>query len=271
MSVAAIPYEFLALPLDSIDEPALPSRSTMDDEKLDQLVESVRANGLHQPLVVARVGERYEVIAGHRRWHACKRAGMATVPCKVYADKVPSLIVIQAEENSRREDLNPADEAIWFMQLLDEACGGDIEKLSAMVGEKVSYIDNRIALYRGDAEVFKALQDGQIKIGVAQVINKCPSAHWRHAFLVWAVQNGANTAAVEGWLFDWKRNHADIPPAPASSVVEEPGMPIEPHNPFTCIVCGKSDRVHLIRQVNVHQHCELAILQPLLATYRGES
>lgn len=271
MSVAAIAREFLELPLSLIDEPALPSRSSMDDQKMDDLAESIRANGLLQPMVVARTGERYEVIAGHRRWHASTRAGLEKVPCIVYPSKSDALLVVQAHENARREDLNAADEAIWFMELLEQHCGGDIEKLCALVGEKLNYVDNRIALFRGDADVFKALQTGQIKIGVAHELNKCSDAHWRRYYLDCAIRGGATIAVVDGWIREWKQNIADQPQAPQPVAAEEPGIAETAHNPFTCVICGKADNAHLIRQLNIHQHCDLAILRPLLASARGES
>lgn len=271
MSVAALPREFLSVPLTDIDEPALPSRTSMDDAKMDSLTESIRSVGLAQPLVLARVGERFEVVAGHRRWHACSRAGLTHVPCLVYAEKSSALVVVQAHENARREDLNPADEAIWFMELLEQHCGGDIEKLCGLVGEKLSYVDGRIALFRGDADVFKALQAGHIKIGVAHELNKCPDAHYRRYFLDCAIRGGATVAIVDAWIREWKQNFLGQPEPPAAPEVLPPGMTPASFNPFTCVVCGKADNVHLIRQINVHQHCQLAILDPLLANARGES
>lgn len=269
MSVAQAPREFKELPLSLIDEPALPSRSAMSDERMDALVSSIRAIGLQQPMIVARVGERFEVIAGHRRRIACGRAGLVTAPCIVYPSKDVDLTVVQAHENSRREDLNPCEEALWFAELLEGPCGGDIEKLCAMVGEKLSYVDGRLALLRGDPEIFQALERGQIRIGVAHELNKCPDEKYRRYYLKLAIQSGATVALVVGWITEWKNLFgAPQPDAPAV----EPSvaaMPTEQKNPFTCEVCGKSDHVHLILHVPVHQHCKLAILDPLLKTYHG--
>lgn len=271
MSVAAIAREFRELPIALIDEPALPSRSEMDDTRMEELVESIRANGLLQPMIVARVGDRFQVIAGHRRRIACARAGLAAAPCIIYPSKDIPLVVVQAHENARREDLNPADEAVWFMELLEHHCGGDIQQLCALVGEKLTYVDNRIALFRGDADVFKALQAGTIKIGVAHELNKCPDAHYRRYYLDCAIRGGATIAVVSGWIAEYRQNFG-APQGPAAPTpAAEPGIADAPHHPFTCIVCNKADNVHLIRQVNVHQHCQLAILNPLLANARGES
>jgi ParB family transcriptional regulator, chromosome partitioning protein len=269
VTLATTPKEDRDLAIDLIDDPALPSRSQMDDEKLEQLAASIRAVGLIERIVVARVGDRYEVIAGHRRRIACQRAGLVLVPCVVYAEKPADLLTIQAHENSRREDLNPADEGLWFTQLLDEQCNGDIERLAGLVGETVNYCDGRLALVRGDARVFEALRRGDIKIGVAHELNKVEDAHYRNYFLSVAIQSGATLSAVSGWILDWKRNQ--VPAAPSSGPVEEsaPGIAQAPRDPFTCEICGLSNNVHLMRQINVHQHCKMAILDPLLGKTDG--
>jgi ParB family chromosome partitioning protein len=116
--VAAKP-EYRELPLGVIDEPVLPSRTTMDEEKMHALVTSMRELGFISVLVVARVGERYEVVAGHRRRIAAGRAGLVAVPCLVYASKGAAMEAIQHAENKHREELNAADEAIWFAQLME--------------------------------------------------------------------------------------------------------------------------------------------------------
>lgn len=264
MTVQSAPREFLEWPLDKLDDPALPSRSEMDDEKLADLSSSIRSIGLQQPIIAARVGDRAEVIAGHRRRLAAILAGLQTVPVIMYADKSVDLLTIQAHENTRREDLNPADEGLWFAELLERACDGAIEKLAGLVGETVNYCDGRLALVRGDERVFAALKRGDIKIGVAHELNRVPDAHYRKYFLDCAVQSGATVASVSAWVLDWKRNQ--VPAAQPSGPVEAaaPGIAAAPHDPFTCEVCGRADNVHLIRQINVHQHCKMAILDPLL-------
>lgn len=264
MTVVTQAREFLNCELALIDDPALPSRSAMDDEKLEALVTSVRTIGLQQPLIVARVGDRLEVIAGHRRRIACLRAGLVTVPCIVYADKTVDLLTIQAHENTRREELNPADEGLWFTELLDRSCNGDIEKLAGLVGETINYIDGRLALVRGDQRVFDALRRGEIRLGVAHELNRVEDAHYRKYFLDCAMRDGATVSTVAAWVMDWRRNSLPAAAAGAPGEPSAPGIAAEIHNPFTCRVCKRDDNVHLMRQINVHVHCDMAILRPLL-------
>jgi len=270
MTPGLVTREERELPLAVIDEPALPTRSTMDEEKMDQLVASIRAHGLIAAIsVIERDDLRYEVVCGHRRRIACARAGLATMKCYVYP-KDADVTVIQAHENSRREDVNPADEAAWFDDLLKEKCGGDIEKLCGLVGEKLSYVDNRLALFRGDQRVFEALQRGEIKIGVAHELNKLPDDGYRLYYLRQAIRTGATVAAVTGWISEWRRTFENVPPsspAPAPAALSEPGEQYDPHR---CHICGKNDPRYVPELISVHTHCKRAILEPLLATYRGE-
>ncbi|HEV3059070.1 MAG TPA: ParB/RepB/Spo0J family partition protein [Vicinamibacterales bacterium] len=271
MNVASISREFKELPMSLIDEPTLASRSAMDDEKMVELVASIRAIGLIQPMSVARVGARFEVIAGHRRCIACRLAGLVSAPCIIYPSREDALDAIQFAENRHREDLSAADEAIWFSELLEKKCGGDIEQLCGLVGEKETYVNNRLLLFSGDPEVFAALQRGVIKIGVAHELNKCPDQKYRRYYLDCAIRGGATVALVVGWITEWKTLFGGPQPPTSDAAPSEQGIPDVPHNPFTCEICRRADNVHLIRQINVHQHCKMAILDPLLATYRGEA
>lgn len=271
MSAATHDRAFAEVDLDLIDEPILPSRTQMDDDQLEALAESIRTVGLQQPMIVARVGERYEVIAGHRRRIACGRAGLTKAPCIVYPSKDIPRHIIQAHENTKREALNPADEALWFVELLEQECGGDIEKLCGLVGEKFDYVSNRIALFRGDQTVFEALRAGKIRIGVAHELNKCPDEHYRRYYLDCAIRSGATVSVVVGWITEWRQSFQAQPQAPASAAPELAAMPIDTAQPFTCYVCGRADHVHLIRPLYVHQHCQLAILDPLLNRDNGNT
>lgn len=252
-----------------IDDPELPSRATMDDEQLEQLAASIRDVGLIEPMILFAVGDRFQVIAGHRRLIACKRAGLEYAPCVVYPERPAQQRLIQAHENARREALNPAEEALWFAELLDVDCDGDIDKLAGIVGETVNYIDGRLSLVRGDERVFDALKRGTIKLGAAHELNKCEDAYYRKYFLDCAERSGANVTTIAGWILDWKKGQAPAPPQQPQTEPDAPGMNAAPHDPFTCYVCRKANNVHLIRQINVHEHCKLAILDPMLNSDGG--
>ncbi len=271
MTITTLTREFKELPIGLIDDPDNPSRSQMDEHALDELTFSIRAIGLQQPMIVARRGDRFRVVAGHRRRIACGRAGLVTAPCIIYADDSAELIAVQFSENYHREDLNAADEAIWFSELLEQHCGGDVDVLAERLHLKRSYVENRLTLFAGDESVFDALRTDKIKIGVAHQLNRCTNQMYRRYLLHQAIIGGATVSVVLGWITDWQRSEQLTLTAPASPVVASLPAPVPETNFFTCCCCGGTDNVHLMVPINVHQHCKLAILDKLLAAYRGDA
>jgi ParB/RepB/Spo0J family partition protein len=269
VSVAALQREFRELPIGLIDEPVLAARSAMDETALDELAADIRLKGVLQPLIVAKTGDRYEVIAGHRRRVAAGRAGLAAVPCIVYPSKDAALEGVKYSENRFREELGPADEAILFSELLERDCGGDVDRLCVQLGEKRSYVENRLSLFAGDPQVFEALQAHKINIGVAHQLNKCTDELHRRSLLYSAIHGGATVSVVAGWILDWRKVHDVTPPSAGPAAGGPAPAPIPDSDPFKCEICGKNHHPHLLKYVPVHDYCKLAILDPLLDTYRG--
>lgn len=258
------------IPLDAIDAPDLDARLTRDPEKLEELARDILRRGLIEPIKVFRNAERFEVVDGYRRYLASKSAGLSTIECFVYATKAVALEGIKYAANIFREDMSPADEAVMFHQLLGQECGGDIERLAALVGKKITYVDARLQLALGDEDVFEAVKARQIGLGVAAELNKIDKSDWRRYYLEHAVKTGATTAVVIGWVQDYRKLFAAaadvaMPEQPAAAG----GFTGTPHDPMRCAVCLKSDH-RIPVTVYVHPSCLEAILTPLLATYRGE-
>lgn len=270
MNLATIAREFKELPLGLIDDPISPSRTQMDEEKLDELATSIREIGLQQPMVVYREGERFQVIAGHRRRLACLRAGLVVVPCIVYPSLDLGFKAIQYAENRHREELNPADEAIWFSELLENDCSGDVDILCDRLGEKRSYIEGRLLLFQGDELVFERLREGKIRIGVAQQLNRCSEQTYRRYLLHQAILGGATVAVVSGWIVDWENSKRLVAGTEAAAAPAAAPGPVPEMDYFRCYICGKTHDVHVMRPINVHDYCERAILEPMIKAYKGE-
>src|SRR5271157_3490851 len=101
----------LNVPIDSIDANPLQPRKVFQGDRLAELAQSIRANGIIQPLVVRKAGERYQLVAGERRWRAAKLAGIAEVPIVIRDIPDDRLLEITLVENIQREDLNPIETA----------------------------------------------------------------------------------------------------------------------------------------------------------------
>jgi ParB family transcriptional regulator, chromosome partitioning protein len=134
--------------LDLIDEPAEAVRATFDEVQLAELATSIADMGLIQPIIVKRAGERFEVIAGHRRLVACRIAGLSPVPCLVREPGAVDPNAVKVAENYYREPVNPAEEAAFLQHLLETKCGGDTDNLAALIKHSRSYVEDRLMLNR---------------------------------------------------------------------------------------------------------------------------
>lgn len=271
MSLRDVVREFKEVLLSEIDPPQLDARIERDPDKLQELAHDIARRGVILPLAVVRVEARYEVVDGFRRYLASKLADLIRVPCMVYPTKDAALEGVKFAANTYREEMSPAEEAVFFNELFTHECHQDIEAVALMVGKKVSYVDNRLQLLDGAEDVFDAVRARQIPLGVAAELNKVSDEHYRRYYLTHAIKGGASISVVQGWVQDWKRNFGDAQPAaaqPAPAVHVATGAAYDPHR---CYLCGQNDPRFIPEQVSIHTHCRLAILDPLLAASRGES
>jgi ParB family transcriptional regulator, chromosome partitioning protein len=153
-------------------------RLQMDDAKLEDLTQSIRANGVIQPILVRRTGNTYRIIAGERRWRAAQRAGLMKVP--VVVREVPDgsdkhLLELALIENIQRENLNPVDEALAYQRLADEFALTQ-DQIAAAVGKDRSSIANYVRLLKLPEEVRADLAAGAISMGHARALLALPDA-----------------------------------------------------------------------------------------------
>ena len=147
-------------------------RVQMDDGRLEELAQSIRANGIIQPILVRRTGATYRIIAGERRWRAAQRAGLLKVP--VVVRDVPEgsdkqLLELALIENIQRENLNPLDEALAYQRLAQEF-GLTQDQIAAAVGKDRSSIANFMRLLRLPEEVRASLAAGTLSMGHARAL-----------------------------------------------------------------------------------------------------
>ncbi|PYR91596.1 MAG: chromosome partitioning protein ParB [Acidobacteria bacterium] len=144
-------------------------RTHMDDERIDELSRSIRANGMIQPIIVRKVDSGYEIIAGERRWRAAQRAGLLKVPVVVRDVPEDRLLAIALIENIQREDLNPIEEAHAYRRLADEFHLTQ-EQIADAVGRDRSSVANFLRLLRLPQEVRSNLASGALSMGHARAL-----------------------------------------------------------------------------------------------------
>ncbi len=144
-------------------------RAHVDETRLDELAQSIRTNGVIQPIVVRRAGERYEIVAGERRWRAAARAGVRRVPVVVRDVPDDQRLQVALIENIQREDLNPIEEAGAYRRLTDELHLTQ-EQIALSVGKDRASIANYLRLLRLPEEVRAEIASGRLSMGHARAL-----------------------------------------------------------------------------------------------------
>ena len=147
-------------------------RAHVDNARLEELAQSIKSNGVIQPIVVRRVGDRFQIIAGERRWRAAQRAGLLRVPV-VIRDVAPgqeqSLLEMALIENIQREDLNPIEEALAYRRLSDEFKLKQ-EDIATAVGKDRASVANHLRLLKLPEEVRSEVASGRLSMGHARAL-----------------------------------------------------------------------------------------------------
>jgi ParB family transcriptional regulator, chromosome partitioning protein len=147
-------------------------RLQVDDARLQDLARSIKANGVIQPIVVRRTGDRFQIIAGERRWRAARLAGLPRVPI-VVRDVTPgdgkSLLEMALIENIQREDLNPIEEALAYRRLADQFQLTQ-EDIAAAVGKDRASVANYVRLLKLPEEVRTEVASGRLSMGHARAL-----------------------------------------------------------------------------------------------------
>jgi ParB family chromosome partitioning protein len=148
-------------------------RTYIEEQTLEELAQSIRSNGVIQPVVVRPVNGRWEIVAGERRWRAAQRAGLLKVPVVVKPVDDANLLQVALIENIQRENLNPIDEAQAYRRLSDEAHLSQ-EAIATAVGKDRATIANYVRLLRLPVEVRNDVATGALSMGHARALLALP-------------------------------------------------------------------------------------------------
>ena len=151
-------------------------RKNFEEKEITELSESIKNQGLIQPIVVRETsGSMYEIIAGERRWRACQLAGLHSVSCVVMSVDDKNVYELALIENIQRENLNVVEEAKAYKNLI-ELNGLKNEELSKKIGKSSSHISNLIRILDLDDEIHQMIIDGKISMGHARALIGVPNA-----------------------------------------------------------------------------------------------
>ena len=162
------------LPIGDIRASRYQPRLHFDETAMKELTDSIRVNGLIQPIPVRQVEDHYEIIAGERRWRACMDAGFETVPCYILSPSENQAAEMAMVENIQRENLTAVEEAKGYVQIMRQA-NLTQEELAKRVGKSQSAIANKIRLLNLPQEVQEAVADRKLSERHAQALLALPA------------------------------------------------------------------------------------------------
>lgn len=172
-------------------------RSIFEEEALEELAASIRSLGLIQPVTLRETGpDRYQIISGERRYRACLKVGMTTIPAYIKTAADENVVEMALIENIQREDLNSIEIALAYQKLIDNY-GLTQEKLSERVGKKRTTIANYLRLLKLPAEIQMALKDRKIDMGHARALISVQDPELQLALYEQILADGLSVRQVE--------------------------------------------------------------------------
>jgi ParB/RepB/Spo0J family partition protein len=186
-----------------IDEPGVVDRMDIDPEKITELSESIDEVGLLQPILLRPVGERFEIVAGHRRFLACQRLGLPALDAVVKEMTDQEAAIIRASENLARENLTPLEESIIFSNLLT-TYGMTLEAIAKKFGYKAGTIKRRLDLIKMPPQLKQAVHEKRISVSVAEELWPISDLTHLDYLLSYAIDGGCTKEVARAWCKDWR-------------------------------------------------------------------
>lgn len=211
------------LPIDLIDPNPLQPRSVFQAERLRELADSIRANGIIQPVIVRKKADRYELIAGERRWRAARLAELELVPVVVQDVADGKLLEVSLIENIQREDLNPIEVAHAYDRLAREH-GLSHEEIGKRTGKDRPTITNMIRLLRLPPEVQLLLAEHRLSMGHARAILGLPTPDLQRNMADKAAAEGLSVRQVERMVQKLTETRESPEPVPEEEPKTDPNV-----------------------------------------------
>ena len=243
-----------SLPLDLIDAPPDRLRLNPQDSDIEGLARDIKQNGLINPVHVRQVGDRYQLVAGERRYLACYSIGRDTIEATIYdnSDTVDDY-AISIAENFHRRDMTPIEEAI---ALLKHATAHSLDNngVARAVNRPVAWVDGRMALLEYPEDLQEAVHDRTLPLAAARHLALVTDAAHRHYLTGYCTNHGASASTIRAWVDEWVNARATHPEAPAP--LPDLAAPVAPPVVVLPCTCCRTPTPHTeLGIVRVCHHC----------------
>ncbi len=208
------------VPISSLKPNPAQPRTEFDESKINKLAESIRANGIIQPITVRPARNGFEIVAGERRWRAAQQAGLETVPISVRNVSNDQMLELALIENIHREDLNAIERARAYRQFCDEI-GLNASGVASRLGEDRTTVTNYLRLLELPAEIQTLVVDGGLTMGHARSLAGLEDASLQLHHAQRVIDRGLSVRALEKDI----RKHRVRKPVKVDKVVPERTLP----------------------------------------------
>lgn len=198
-------------------------RKAFDEEAIQQLAGSIREQGVLQPLLVTPTGSRYRIVAGERRYRACRVAGLDKVPCIVRSMDLIHQMEAALVENLQREDLNPIEAAKGIRALMHQ-CGYTQEKVSSRLGKSRPAVSNLLRLLSLPDQITDMVRDGRLSAGHARVLAGLDDKERQLALAALTVNEGLSVRQLEAAAAEERKTKKTVKTAKKSTLQLAPEL-----------------------------------------------
>jgi len=252
-------YRTISLP--EIEPPKKDVTTAISDEKFQELVQSIKIQGVLQPVIVRPIKNGYELIAGFRRCKAAAAAGLTTVPAIIVEKQDKEADVMKLHENFYREDMSPLDEARTFKRFKDEY-GMSLDEMAALIGKSKSYISARIDMLEWDSQLQEAVESEKLNYSVARELAHIQDPSERKRLTKYAIESGCSAELAAQW-----RRESNIPKN-VEHEIEDTDIEVGYKEPptilyYPCPICDKKIEYKEIRELRLCPDCYRRLTEEL--------
>ncbi len=249
--------------LDDIKPPTKTIRTKADEDKMEELIDSIRRFGLINPITVFPRGKLYEIFAGHRRYIACKALGLDEIPANIRTADETQRDIIKLHENTVREDINPIDQAHYFKYMI-EKYKYTHDEFANMIGKSRPYVSNIMRILNYPPYIQEAIERGDMTYNIAAILTQIEDEGTLEVYANHAIRGGLSQETAKALVENWRIAKEAQKAGEALSENQEPSeAPI--YHPPTCHYCGKSVRELPLEAMLVCTQCKFNLRDMLAA------
>jgi ParB family chromosome partitioning protein len=246
-----------------IDPPKEPMRFENDMEKIDELAQSIRRIGLINPITVNPKGHRYEIIAGNRRYWACRKIGMKTILCRIWVHESNIPKAVQITENIQRVSTTPLEEAQAIQKLLEENEYTQ-KQVANMLGKSEAWISQRLEIQNWEPQLYEAVKNHIVPYSLAREIHTVKNESLKNELIEKALYENLTIECVKAYVKAQETVDASNTADQKEDVSNQKTIlekAIEATRKGKCECCGRTPGIVALSYIAICQECIRIMLE----------